>query len=163
MLSLQDFIDAHHVRAEIFAFDHPLPTVSLAAEAANVPASTIIKTLMLHDNHTRYVAVVLAGDQRLDVSKLQRHVGAKKLKFLGHDEVLHATGYPAGGTPPFGFAQPIATLVDQSVLENDFVLGGGGRPELLVKIAPAELVRVADAVVGDFAKGTADDSRQTAA
>lgn len=152
MLSLQDFIEAHQVQAELASFDHPLPTVPLAAEAAGVPASAIVKTLILHDGNTRYVAVVLAGDRRLDVAKVQQHVGAKRLKFLDHEGVLRITGYPAGGTPPFGFAQPIPTLVDQSLMGQPFVLGGGGRPELLVRIAPAELVRVAKAEVGDFAE-----------
>lgn len=163
MLNLQSLISAHHIPAIIIAFDHPLPTVPLAAEAAGVPPSAIIKTLILHDGHARYVAVVLAGDQRLDLNKVQRQVGAKRLKFLEPEEVLRVTGYPAGGTPPFGFAQPIPTLVDESVMEKDFVLGGGGRPELLVKIAPAELVKAAGATVGDFAQRTEDGGRKTEA
>jgi Cys-tRNA(Pro)/Cys-tRNA(Cys) deacylase len=62
------------------------------------------------------------------------------------------TGYPAGGTPPFGFAQPIPTLIDESVMQQPLVLGGGGRPELLVKIVPATLAQVANAAIGDFAQ-----------
>ncbi len=156
MLSLQDFIDAHHVQAEMASFDHPLPTVPLAAEAAGVPASAIVKTLILYDGNARYVAVVLAGDRRLDVGKVQQQVGAKRLKFLDHEGVLRITGYPAGGTPPFGFAQPIHTLVDESLMGQPFVLAGGGRPELLVRIAPADLVQVSGAIVGDFSKQTGD-------
>src|SRR5437588_153880 len=152
MLALQDFITAHHVQAHILSFDHPLPTVPLAAEAAGVPPSQIIKTLILYDGSARYVAIVLAGDRRLDLAKVQRHVGAQKLKFLPHLDVLRITGYPAGGTPPFGFAQAIVTLVDQSVLAQQVVLGGGGRPELLVQLTPAELVKVSGATVGDFAR-----------
>ena len=150
--SLQDFITTHHVQARILSFDRPLPTVPLAAEAAGVPLSRIIKTLILFDGSARYFAVVLAGDRRLDLGKVQRHAGAQKLKFLPHPDVLRITGYPAGGTPPFGFAQPIPTLIDQSVLAQEVVLGGGGRPELLVQLTPAELVKVSGATVGDFAQ-----------
>jgi Cys-tRNA(Pro)/Cys-tRNA(Cys) deacylase len=152
MLNLQSFITTHHIPAEILTFDTPLPTVPLAAQAAGVAPSVIVKTLILHDGNSRYVAVILTGDQRLAVAKVQQHIGAKKLKFLPHADVLRVTGYPAGGTPPFGFAQPIPTLIDELVMQQEFVLGGGGRSELLVKIAPDVLAAVAQATIGDFAQ-----------
>ena len=152
MLNLQEVIDARHISAEILDYGTPLPTVELAAEAAHVARGAIIKTLILHDGSGRYVAVVLAGDQRLAFDKVQAYVGVKKLKFAQHADVLRATGYPAGGTPPFGFSQAIPTLVDASVLKPPVVLGGGGRPELLVSISPAVLVEAARATVGDFAR-----------
>jgi Cys-tRNA(Pro)/Cys-tRNA(Cys) deacylase len=152
MLTLQDVIAIRKIPAEIVDYHTPLPTVELAAQAAGVPHNVIVKTLILHDSNGHYVAVVLAGDQRIDFNKVQTHVGAKKLKFVEHAEVLRVTGYPAGGTPPFGFAQAIPTLVDEAVIQQEFVLGGGGRPELLVKIAPANLVEAAGATIGDFSK-----------
>ncbi|MEP7199011.1 MAG: YbaK/EbsC family protein, partial [Chloroflexota bacterium] len=123
--------------------------------------NVIVKTLILHDSNGRYVAVVLAGDQRLDFDKVQRHIGVAKLRFASHADVLRVTGYPAGGTPPFGHAQPIPTLVDAAVMREPFVLGGGGRVELLVKIEPATLVAVARATIGDFAKQSDDNGRTT--
>ena len=106
----------------------------------------------MHDGNGHYVAVVLAGDQRLAFDKVQAQVGAKRLKFAEHADVLRVTGYPAGGTPPFGFSQAIPTLVDASVLKQPVVLGGGGRPHLLVSLSPAVLVEAAGAIVGDFAR-----------
>jgi Cys-tRNA(Pro)/Cys-tRNA(Cys) deacylase len=152
MLNLQEVITAHRILAEILDYGTPLPTVELAAAAAQVARGAIIKTLILHDGNGRYVAVVLAGDQRLAFDKVQARVGAKRLKFAEHADVLRVTGYPAGGTPPFGFSQAIPTLVDASVLKQAVVLGGGGRPQLLVRMSPAVLVEAAGAIVGDFAR-----------
>src|SRR5438552_18486426 len=87
MLLLQDFITAHHVQARILAFDHPLPTVPLAAEAAGVPPSQIIKTLILYDGSTPYVAVILTGDRRLDLGHVLRQVGAQQSRFRPHPDV----------------------------------------------------------------------------
>ena len=152
MLDLQEVIGAQRIAAEIIDYGTPLPTVELAAEAAHVARGAIVKTLILHDGSGRFVAVVLAGDQRLAFDKVQAQVGAKRLKFAEHADVLRVTGYPAGGTPPFGFSQAIPTLVDASVLNQEIVLGGGGRPQLLVRISPAVLVEAASAIVGDFAR-----------
>src|SRR5262245_35554540 len=112
MRNLQEVIAEYRIPAEILDYGTPLPTVELAAEAAHVAPGVIIKTLILHDGNGRYVAVVLAGDRRLAFDKVQAQVGAKKLKFAEHADVLRVTGYPAGGTPPFGFSQAIPTLVD---------------------------------------------------
>src|SRR5438876_11920189 len=152
MLNLHEVIAAQRISAEIIDYGTPLPTVELAAEAAHVARGAIIKTLILHDGSERYVAVVLAGDQRLAFDKVRAHIGAKRLKFAEHADVLRVTGYPAGGTPPFGFSQAIPTLVDAFVLKQPIVLGGGGRPQLLVRISPAVLVEAAGAMVGYFAR-----------
>ena len=152
MLSLQSIISQRRIPAEIVEFASPLPTVELAAQAAGVAPEAIVKTLILHDGNGTYVAVVLAGDQRIDFNKVQQALGVKKLKFAPQADVLRVTGYPAGGMPPFGFDLPLPTLVDRSVLRQPSVLAGGGKPELLVKIAPAALVEAAQAKVGDFAQ-----------
>ena len=154
MSNLQEFISQRRLPAEIIAFASPLPTVELAAQAAGVAPGVIVKTLILHDGSGLYVAVVLAGDQRIDFNKVQRAMSARRLKFAPHADVLRITGFPAGGTPPFGFERPLPTLVDRSVLLQPTVMAGGGSPELLVKIAPAALVEAAQATVGDFAKRT---------
>jgi Cys-tRNA(Pro)/Cys-tRNA(Cys) deacylase len=152
MLSLQAIISQRRIPAQIIEFASPLPTVELAAQAAGVAPEVIVKTLILHDGNGYYVALVLAGNQRIDFNKVQQFVSAKKLKFAPHADVLRVTGYPAGGTPPFGFDRPLLTLVDWSVLRQQYVMAGGGKAELLVKLTPAALVEAAQATVGDFAQ-----------
>ena len=128
MSSLQAIISQRRIPAEIVEFASPLPTVELAAQAAGVAPEAIVKTLILHDGNGTYVAVVLAGDQRIDFNKVQQALSVKKLKFAPHADVLRVTGYPAGGTPPFGFDLPLPTLVDRSVLRQPYVMAGGGKP-----------------------------------
>ena len=53
--------------------------------------------------------------------------------------MLRHTGYPAGGTPPFGFEA--CFLVDERVMEAARVYGGGGSDHALIRIAPAEMLR----------------------
>ena len=137
MLSLQAIISQRRIPAQIVEFASPLPTVEQAALAAGVAPEVIVKTLILHDGSGYYVAVVLSGDQRIDFKKVQQVVSAKKLKFAPPADVLRVTGYPAGGTPPFGFDRLLPTLVDRSVLRQQTVLAGGGKAELLVKLTPA--------------------------
>jgi prolyl-tRNA editing enzyme YbaK/EbsC (Cys-tRNA(Pro) deacylase) len=66
--------------------------------------------------------------------------------------MLAKTGYPAGGTPPFGF--DAIFLMDERVYEKPVVYGGGGSDRALIRIAPAEMQRVNGARVAVVRKVT---------
>ena len=59
--------------------------------------------------------------------------------------MISKTGYPIGGTPPFGYEATF--LIDTKVMEKDIVYVGGGAPNALVKISPKEIQRVNNGVV----------------
>jgi len=112
-------------------------TAEAAARILGVPVSDIVKTLVLTDGAGRWVAAIVPGDRRLDRAKLAALVGARKLRFASGDEVLEHTGWPPGGVAPLGFASEVAAVVDASLATpaDRTVIAGGGRPELLIRIA----------------------------
>ena len=59
--------------------------------------------------------------------------------------MLEKTDYPAGGTPPFGFAA--AFVMDERVFEKPMIYAGGGSEQSLIRIAPDELRRINGAQV----------------
>jgi len=71
--------------------------------------------------------------------------------------MLEKTGYPAGGTPPFGFDATF--LMDERVFEKAIVFGGGGSDRALIRIAPAEMQRVNGAKVAAIRKVSVDEPR----
>jgi prolyl-tRNA editing enzyme YbaK/EbsC (Cys-tRNA(Pro) deacylase) len=56
-----------------------------------------------------------------------------------------------GGTSPFGTAKALPVFVERSILDLDAIYINGGRRGFLVRIAPAELMRVLGAVSVDVA------------
>ena len=67
------------------------------------------------------------------------------------DGVREATGYAIGGTPPFGHAQPLRTVVDPALLTYDVVWAAAGTPDTVFELTPDELVQASGAEVADFA------------
>ncbi len=55
------------------------------------------------------------------------------------EEILAKTGYPCGGTPPFGYQATF--LIDPRVMEKEIVYTGGGSESSLIKIATQGLVQ----------------------
>lgn len=66
--------------------------------------------------------------------------------------VLAKTGYPVGEVSPVGFKQTSSVLFDERILGRPVVYGGGGRPELLLRITPRDIIALTEATVCDIAK-----------
>jgi len=49
-----------------------------------------------------------------------------------------------------GHKQRIKTVIDEKVLEKEFVYGGGGTEKHLLKISPKDVQKLTDAIVADI-------------
>jgi len=147
---LAAYLAASGVDFEFVAPGVPMPTVPAAAAAIGVPESAILKTLLFQTNDGTCVAAVASGVTRLDRGKLAAVVGVPRLKLASPETVLQATGFPAGGVAPVGHRTTFPVVVDAAVLDLTEAWGGGGDEALLLRIAPADIVRLTSAVVADL-------------
>lgn len=104
-------------------------TIAEVSALLKVPASQIVKTLLVHaakaDDKApqTLVALVLRGDHELNEIKADKHpLVASPLTFATEAEILAATGANAGSIGPVGLS--IAVVVDRSAaVLADFVCG----------------------------------------
>lgn len=142
---LQAFITQNQIVADLLFLEVETPTVEAAALALGVQPEQIIKSvLFLADKEP--VVVIASGMARLDRKALADYLGVsrRRVKIAGPEEVLAHTGYVAGSVPPFGYVQPIRTVVETAVTEltRAHIFGGGGNINALLKLTVTELCRV---------------------
>jgi Cys-tRNA(Pro)/Cys-tRNA(Cys) deacylase len=147
MLDLRDFLTQEGVDAQLIELQVPMKTAQAAAEQLSVPVGCIFKSLVFATDGGEILVVVLPGDKRVDAKAVAHVAGCKKVAFASPEVALRETGYPPGGTPPLGYPKPLRVIVDESVLQYPQGYGGGGRPELVLRIQPQELVRAAKATL----------------
>jgi len=58
------------------------------------------------------------------------------------DVVLDVTGYPAGGVAPLGLPDGLPVIVDVKVAALPVAFGGGGQDDILLRLRPAEIIRL---------------------
>jgi Cys-tRNA(Pro)/Cys-tRNA(Cys) deacylase len=116
------------------------------AAALGRPPEQLFKTLVAKVDGTLTVLVVPAGSQ-LDL----RAVG-KRAELAGKAEAERATGYVVGGISPLGQRRALPTTVDASVFEWETILVSAGRRGLQIELAPADLVRLTGASVGEITR-----------
>ncbi len=133
--------------AELVAPGVPMPTVESAARALGVAPEHIFKSVLFQAADDRCVMGVACGTWRIDAKRLAALAGTPRLRLAPPAVVLAVTGYPAGGTPPVGHRERFPVFVDERVTAQGWGYAGGGREELLVRIAAADIVRVTAATV----------------
>lgn len=124
-----------------------------AAQAIGVPAEQVLKTLMAVVDGELTVAVVPVTGM-LDLKALAHAVGGKRAVMADRPVAERATGYVVGGISPLGQRTRHRTVVDETAELYDVVYVSGGRRGLDIGLAPADLVRLTDAVVADVARAT---------
>jgi Cys-tRNA(Pro)/Cys-tRNA(Cys) deacylase len=118
---------------------------ALVARALGVAPERVFKTLIAEVDGELVVAVVpVTGD--LDLKALAHAVGGKRAALAERAVAERSSGYVRGGISPLGQRRRLPTVVDSSALQLDQMLVSAGRRGLQVALAPAELVRLTDAV-----------------
>ena len=153
-LDLADFIRAQNLEAELIAPGVPMPTVDAAAAAMGVAPGQIFKSILFQAADGRCVLVIACGTGRVSLDRVTALTGLERLRLAKPDLVLAATGYPAGGTPPVGHRRAFPVIMDARVAAQEWGYAGGGRPELLMKIRSADIIRLAEATVADVSSNS---------
>jgi prolyl-tRNA editing enzyme YbaK/EbsC (Cys-tRNA(Pro) deacylase) len=119
-----------------------------AANAAGCELSQIVKSLLLLCDGAPVLALV-PGDRRLDVEKARRAAGAATARLAKAEEVQQLTGFAPGSVAPFPLPAVPRVLIERTLLAHPAVWAGGGSSRHMVRLQPAELVRLARATPVD--------------
>lgn len=128
--------------SEIRLFDQSTKTAEDAARAIGCPVAAIVKSLVFVVGNEPVVALV-PGDLRLDTNRLAEAAGADSARRATLDEVRDATGFAAGGTPPFGHVTDLRVFADPALRRHDPVWAAAGTPSTVFPISISDLDRLA--------------------
>ena len=110
-----------------------------SARQLGVPEHAVVKTLVMHDEKTEPLIVLMHGDRQVSTKNLARAIGAKSVEPCTPEAAQRASGYQVGGTSPFGLRKALPVYVEATVLTLPRIFINGGRRGYLVGIAPAVL------------------------
>jgi Cys-tRNA(Pro)/Cys-tRNA(Cys) deacylase len=136
---LAAYIATHQIAALQLSFAVSCHSVTEAAAAAGVTAEDFIKTICMQTKDGQIIAAIVKGEDRADRRAIQELLGMGKLSIASPADMLTRTGFPAGGTPPFGFDAQF--VMDERVFELQEVFGGGGSEFALIRAAPTSIQR----------------------
>ena len=116
-----------------------------AAEALGIDPSRVFKTLMVEVEGRLAVGIVPVSGT-LDLKAFAIALGAKKAAMADPAAAQRRTGYVLGGISPLGQRLPSPTVLDSSAVGLQTLLVSGGKRGLDIELAPADLIRLTQAV-----------------
>jgi Cys-tRNA(Pro) deacylase len=122
-----------------------------SARALGFEEHEIVKTLVMEDETTAPLIVLMHGDRTVSTKNLARQIGCKRVEPCRPEVAQRHTGYQVGGTSPFGVRKRMPVYVERSVLGLPSIYVNGGRRGFLVGIAPAVLDTLLQATPVDCA------------
>ena len=144
-------LEAHQL--DILEFEPgSTPTAETAAAKIGVEVGRIAKSILFKGKDGTFRMVVLAGDRRIDSSRMKKVTGCKN-RMTSAEETLEVTGYRPGGVCPFALQDSgVVILLDTSLLEYETIYPAAGTdatgvpmsPAMLQTITGGQLVEVAD-------------------
>jgi len=130
-------------------------TAPQAAAAVGCGVAQIVKSLVFRSVlGDEPVLVLVSGADRVDESRLAEIVGGAVERATA-DFVRARTGFAIGGVPPLGHNEPIATYIDQHLLDHELVWAAAGTPNAVFSIKASELARITSAKVVAVAEAAA--------
>lgn len=112
-MTLEQYLDTHHVSYEVITHDRT-PTSLKTAAAAEIEAGCLAKGVLLEDD-SGYLMAVLPATHQLKLRKLRQDVG-RDLRMAGESEMKQVfKDCDVGAVPPLGVAYGMETILDDSL------------------------------------------------
>lgn len=99
----------------------------------------VIKTLIMEDEHSKPLVILMHGDCEVSTKNLARQTGRKSIAPCKPEQAQRNSGYQVGGTSPFGTRKTMPVYVEDTILSMDEIYINGGRRGFIVKIAGSVL------------------------
>lgn len=107
------------------------------------------KTLLIKTDKG-FVLVVMPANRRLDLAKLKKVLGAKKLSIAAEKDMVAALKVKPGALTPFGVLHSLDVLADTSLLKTREVLLGAGSFTESLRMKAKDFVKLERVQLGQF-------------
>jgi len=120
-----------------------------AADILGIPASGIVKTLVVKRSDGTYLFALVPGGRSISWPKLRAVVGVNKLRLPEAELALEATGYERGTITPIGSTHDWPIYADETITGQRVAMGAGAHGFSLF-VEADDLIRAYGATVADI-------------
>jgi len=141
-------LEAHKVPYAVYTYSPEIHSADGVADVLGVPASQVYKTLVVLREKGKPLLVMVAADRELDLKRLARSVGEKRLSMAPHKEAERLTGLRVGGISALALLnRGFEILIDRPALALERIYVSAGQRGIDLSLRVEDLIRVTRAKV----------------
>lgn len=130
-----------------FAWSEDHLSAESVAEKLAIPEGKIFKTLVTVGNKTGPIVAVIPGDKELDLKKLAKASGNKKVDMLHLKDLEATTGYIRGGCSPIGMKKQFPTYLGLEANQHETIIVSAGKRGMQMELPPEAIVTLTNGVI----------------
>lgn len=148
-------LEGKKVPYEVIPYPADMRDAEEIAAVLGIPSAQVFKTLVVLPPGTtgklaKPLLVIIPADRQLDLKKLAKVVGTKKVQMAAHKEAEAMTGLQVGGISALALLHKgFVVFLDASAQAYEMIYVSAGQRGLDVKLKVADLVKVTGANVVD--------------
>ena len=145
-------LDTLDVRYELreYEVDPEDLSAETVARKVGLPLEQVFKTLIVRGDRNGPCFAIVPGNGQLDLKKLAKLTGDRKIEPVPLKEVQTLTGYIRGGVTVLGAKKTYPVWVDETLELFDVVSISAGQRGLQIFLAPADYLRATSGRVADI-------------
>ena len=141
------------VSYKLHEYQHDPAASSYGEEAAfllGVEPESVFKTLLVEDSANKLAVAIVPVTHQLNLKKMAKALGVKKVLMAAPADAEKATGYVLGGISPLGQKKPLPFVIDSSAQLFNTIYVSAGRRGLEISMAPQDLIALCHAHVDNI-------------
>lgn len=154
-------LEGKNVDYEAVTYPSSERDATVAAEHLGVPAAQVFKTLVVLRELGKPLLAMIPADRQLDLKKMAKGIGEKKLQMASHDEAEKLTRLQVGGISPLMLLnRGFEMILDENARAFDAIYLSAGKKGINLKVPVDGLLQVTGARVLDVAAVQGDESQR---
>ncbi|MBI5931388.1 MAG: aminoacyl-tRNA deacylase [Chloroflexi bacterium] len=157
-LNSMRFLEQQKIPYEVFEYDDSRHSANEVAELIGVSAHEVFKTLVVMPEDAgskKPLLVLLSAPQSLDLKKLARATGYKKVRMAAHDEAEKLTGLKVGGISSLALTHKNwSVYIDQQATQFTHIYMSAGQRGINLRVPVADFITALKVTAIDCAEGS---------
>ncbi|HID54196.1 MAG TPA: aminoacyl-tRNA deacylase [Anaerolineae bacterium] len=149
-------LDGRKISYEVVAYPGNMRDAEEIAQELGVPPGQVFKTLVAlppegYGRNAKPILAVIPANRQLNLKKLAKLLGVKKVKMASHKEAEALTGLQVGGISPLALLNKgFLVYLDTAAKEQTKIYISAGQRGWQIKLDVPDLVKVAGAKWGEM-------------
>lgn len=152
-LNSMRLLEQQKIPYTVHEFPDTIHSADGVADYVGVPRQRVYKTLVVLPTSGKPVLVMVAGDRELNLKKLARAIGQKKVQMAPKKEAERLTGLLTGGISALALTHKhFPVYLDRPALDQQTILVSAGKRGVNLELAAADLIKATGAKIVDVSR-----------
>ena len=136
-------LESSNISYEVITYDDTIRDSTLIAKEIDVPEGQVFKTLVVIRKNNNPMLVMIPSNRELNLKRLAKEIGEKKVKMASHYQAEELTGLQVGGISALVLLNKgFGIYLDNAAESFNQIYVSGGKKGLQIKVSVRDFIKI---------------------